>query len=144
MIEFQGVTGDLPKVDSYLTEVPIQNTVPWKGWSVPPNGGGGGPNDKPLGGHHGGPLNGPPSGHLGGPPNGPPNEHSTKPFIDLTSIHSGGIPSGPLSKALNKPPSGPATCPYLGPDGYLIVVTFQWAHGWDILGDLEYQFGIQH
>jgi hypothetical protein len=40
--------GDLLKVDSHQIEVIIQGTRLWQGWSVPPNGGGGGPNDNVM------------------------------------------------------------------------------------------------
>jgi hypothetical protein len=46
MTKFQNAIGDLSKVDSHLTKAPIQGMGSWQGHSVPPNGGGGGPNSR--------------------------------------------------------------------------------------------------
>ncbi len=122
MTKFQGVTGDLLKVDSRLTKAPIQSTVLWQGQNVLPDGGGGGPNNEPSGGHHGRPPSGHLDGHLGGPPNGPLSEHSRKPSIGLLGRHFGETSSGPLEKLLGEPLSGTFLGPYLG-GGLLYVGT---------------------
>jgi hypothetical protein len=46
MTKFQNAIGDLSKVNSHLIEAPIQGMGLWRGHSVPPNGGGGGPNSR--------------------------------------------------------------------------------------------------